>query len=1008
MCVAAFFLPLLYLTFELPKIIINDAISMDASTFPRTVLSYELDQVTYLLMLCFVFLALVLASFGTLYHSSIYKGVLSETLLRRLRYDLYQRILRFPVSHFSKVNPGEIVTMTTAEVEPIGRYMGIAFVDPALNAGTMVTAMVFLFAQDWMLGLAAIAFFPVQTFIIPKLQVKLNAVGRQRVVTVRKFAGQVSETLQGVREIHAHDTSVFELSRASERLGELFRIRREMYQRENFIKLVNAFLTQITPFLFYAIGGWMVIMADLSLGALVAVIGAYKETVRPWTKLIENYQKLEENKVKYQALVENFTVEGATNRAEPMSTDDAKIQLKGMLSVSDVSVHDGDARLLEEVSFESQFPGHIAVVGPAGSGKLELAELFCHLRHPSAGGIRFGDLSWSDLGESEIGRVVGYVGQDAHIFTGTWRDNLYYGLKHRPITAPTYEGAAMKEREKWIAEAEAAGNVSHDLTAEWVDFDALGLSGADALERAAIDVVKQLGLEDDLLQRGVQQLVRPEEEPELAEKILEARHLFAERLAASDFAEAAELFVEDAYNSNATLSENFLFGRHRDETFDVYHLGLNDHVLSILKEIGLYDCLLDVGRRATMHMLDMFGDMQLDDQRINRLSLIGSADLAKYESLIWKINNEGMHTLFDVENNMLLSIAFMLAPAHQRFGLIDVNVQKLVIQARKRFLAELPEELRPKLEVFSKTSVCGGITVQYNLLYGRIAQKRHRSKVNALMAEVVAEVGLCDDIIRLGLDSDVGETGGRLTPGQRQKLAVARCLIKKTDLVIINEALSALDAEEQLRLRRNVMKATEGRALIWIDREDQDMTGFDQVIVMKAGRIAEQRLGDGATIQMSADATAESVDGDSIDEINILRSAPLLAGLPPQILKLVAYSSERHEFEPGDVVFNAGDKSNGAYIVLAGGLEVSVDAGGSKLVVGSVKVGDIVGEVGVLANVHRTATVSAETKASVLLLTRDVFTDLIDKDKGVNKKVIDLLSERLAHATIELEKTRQG
>lgn len=107
-------------------------------------------------------------------------------------------------------------------------------------------------------------------------------------------------------------------------------------------------------------------------------------------------------------------------------------------------------------------------------------------------------------------------------------------------------------------------------------------------------------------------------------------------------------------------------------------------------------------------------------------------------------------------------------------------------------------------------------------------------------------------------------------------------------------------------------------------------------------------------------------------------------------------------------MFKAGDKSNGAYIVLSGQMETSVDVNGSKLVIGTVEVGDIVGEVGGLSNVPRTASVAATGNgASALLLTRDVFTNLIDSDKSVNQKVIELLSERLAMATLELEKNRQ-
>ncbi len=176
---------------------------------------------------------------------------------------------------------------------------------------------------------------------------------------------------------------------------------------------------------------------------------------------------------------------------------------------------------------------------------------------------------------------------------------------------------------------------------------------------------------------------------------------------------------------------------------------------------------------------------------------------------------------------------------------------------------------------------------------------------------------------------------------------------------------------------------------------------------MKGGRIAEQRTKDGETLRAVESVAPKDADTNVGDEINVLRSVPLLAGLSPETLKLVAYSSERHTFDPGEEVFHAGDKSNGAYIVLSGRMEVSVDSGGSKFVIGAVDVGDIVGEVGVLSNVPRTATVTASDKgASALLLTRDAFTGLIDSDKSVNQKVIELLSERLAYTTLELEKAR--
>lgn len=201
------------------------------------------------------------------------------------------------------------------------------------------------------------------------------------------------------------------------------------------------------------------------------------------------------------------------------------------------------------------------------------------------------------------------------------------------------------------------------------------------------------------------------------------------------------------------------------------------------------------------------------------------------------------------------------------------------------------------------------------------------------------------------------------------------------------------------------MSALKESSLIWVDQEGLKTDGFDQVISMKGGKIIAQRSGDGTHTKIVEDLSIKDASFNVSDEINVLRTVPLLADLSPETLKLIAFSSERHNLVAGDVLFNSGDTSNGAYIVLSGQLEVSIDKDGSKKVIGSLDVGDLVGEVGILSNVPRTATVSAVDNASVLLLTREIFTDLIKTNSSVNEKVIGLLSERLASATIELSQS---
>jgi len=213
-----------------------------------------------------IFLTLVFINGGFKYYINTFKGRLGERMLRRLRYQLYHRMLRFPLSQFSKTSSAQIIPMITSECESLGGFIGDAFVTPVFQGGTLLTIIVFMFMQDPVLGAAAVALYPVQGYAIPKLQRKVNQLGKRRVRTVREVADRVHESAAGIVDIHANDAVKRQLTAFAHLMGTIYDIRFEIYQRKFFVKFLNNFIAQLTPFFFYAIGGYLVIQGDLSFG----------------------------------------------------------------------------------------------------------------------------------------------------------------------------------------------------------------------------------------------------------------------------------------------------------------------------------------------------------------------------------------------------------------------------------------------------------------------------------------------------------------------------------------------------------------------------------------------------------------------------------------------------------------------------------------------------------------------------------------------------------------------
>ncbi|HIN74830.1 MAG TPA: ABC transporter ATP-binding protein, partial [Rhodospirillales bacterium] len=578
-------LPFYFFSLDIPKQIVDKAIR--GSDFPMNYFGLELDQVPFLMVLCAIFLILVVVNGGFKFFLNVYRGAAGERLLRRLRYQLIERVLRFPLPQFRKTSQGEVVSMVTLETEPLGGFFGDALNLPSYQGGLLLTLMGFMFVQDWKLGLAAIALYPVQGWLIPKLQRQVNALGKQRVQSVRRLNERIGEAVTGAHEVHANDTSQYELADYSTRLGKIFDIRYQIYKKKFFIKFVNNFLALLTPFFFYSIGGWLVIIGDMTVGSLIAVLGAYKDVSAPWKMLLGYYQRKEDARIKYEQLIEKFELNDLLEEEKLVAEPDDKPAMTGQLVAANTSLSEDDGlKVVDGASMRVDLPSHFAVVGPPGGGKGEFSQMIARLLNPSGGKISLNDTDLSGLPEAFTGRQISYAGQTPYIFGGTIRDNLLYGLKHRPLREIEYEGSAASARERQISEADVTGNVSHDINANWVDVNAAGADSEDDLLGRMQHYLKIVGLEDDVYSIGLRQTIDPSENPGLVESLLTARQKMRELLDEGKISDYVESFDANKFNSNASVAENILFGTPVGANFEIENLGHNDYVMDLLEKVG--------------------------------------------------------------------------------------------------------------------------------------------------------------------------------------------------------------------------------------------------------------------------------------------------------------------------------------------------------------------------------------------------------------------------------------
>ncbi|TNM61863.1 cyclic nucleotide-binding domain-containing protein [Aliirhizobium smilacinae] len=142
------------------------------------------------------------------------------------------------------------------------------------------------------------------------------------------------------------------------------------------------------------------------------------------------------------------------------------------------------------------------------------------------------------------------------------------------------------------------------------------------------------------------------------------------------------------------------------------------------------------------------------------------------------------------------------------------------------------------------------------------------------------------------------------------------------------------------------------------------------------------------------------------DEVKTLREVPIFASIEPAKLKLLAFACDRVTYRQGQDLCRQGDQGDAAYVLLSGAADVIVSSAAGDIRVAEVGPNAIVGEMSVLCNIPRTATVRATSKLEALRISKDHFLALTSEFPEVAAEIMRTLATRLSRTTAELANAR--
>ena len=179
--------------------------------------------------------------------------------------------------------------------------------------------------------------------------------------------------------------------------------------------------------------------------------------------------------------------------------------------------------------------------------------------------------------------------------------------------------------------------------------------------------------------------------------------------------------------------------------------------------------------------------------------------------------------------------------ASGKYPIESVEMMDRIVAARTAFHDNLPDSLKSAIELYDDEAYNKSASILDNVLFGRIGH-RHADgadRIRVIVRSVLDDLDLSQDVVKVGLEYNVGVGGRRLTTVQRQKLHVARALLKRGDFIILNKALSSVEQRTQEQLVRSVLNEAgrDGRkpAVIWVLSNPNLARLFDRYLQHERG-----------------------------------------------------------------------------------------------------------------------------------------------------------------------------